>query len=593
MKIIVAQTAGFCMGVKMAVDRALELSNDKRARTYTLGPLIHNKQTIDMLKQRGVEEYNEAAPPKPNSTILIRAHGIPPDLVDKYESKSYKIVDGTCPKVKTVHKVIERFRALDYDIVITGDEGHAEVIGLMGYAGERGHLIQNVDDIVKLPPMKKICLVSQTTFDKILFDEIAESIKEKFIDSEVIIKKTICSATVKRQEETEQLAKSVDAVIVVGGKNSANTQRLVSIAQNHCKHTQAIETEDEIDCPQLSKCRTIGITAGASTPNWMIRRVCDHLQFLSHAKKNAHGVFMRAFDTMANLNLFVSTGAVAAYYVSCVIQGLNFSLTGGAIAFLYFMSAYLWNSLTNLESTLHLNISKYRFYNKHLKFLYFFSVASIVAALVISFMFDTRGGGHTFYLMLLAAFAGFAYHLKIIPGIFIFRKIVPYKSLKDVPASRDIFVALAWATILTFLPQTIAHTDITINIASLAVFAVIFMLSFLRSLIFDLRDIEGDRIMGRETLITIVGEKRARRTIYVMILGCVALIGIAPLFMGFAAYTYQGTIRMMTQIPALIYAAAFVKLNARIRSNHTVLFCLLADGIFYIAAAGAFLSVVF
>ncbi|MDR3012117.1 MAG: 4-hydroxy-3-methylbut-2-enyl diphosphate reductase [Chitinispirillales bacterium] len=595
MKIIVAQAAGFCMGVKRAVDQALMLSNDKSSTTWTLGPLIHNRQTIEMLEQRGVHVLNETDPPPAPTTLLIRAHGVPPEVMDQYKSIGYKIVDGTCPKVKTVHKVIERHRAQGYDIIITGDEGHAEVIGLLGYAGDHGYLIQTVDDINSLPRFEKICLVSQTTFDRVLFDDIAEKIKAKFGDCDIVVKKTICSATDQRQEETEKLARSVDAVIVVGGRNSANTQRLAQIAQTCGTHTQAIETEDEIEWEPLAECKTIGVTAGASTPNWMIKRVCDHLQFLSRTKeKKASGAFMRALDRMANLNLFVSTGAVAAYYVSCVMQGIDFPqlgdtiALGGAIAFFYFVSAYLWNSLASLESTLHLDISKYRFYHKYPKRLFFLSGASIVAVLITAFLINKQ----TFYLMFLASVAGSAYHITIVPKQL--RKFLPYKSLKDIPASRDLSVALAWAIILTFLPQTIAGTLTTnmINVTSLTVFAMIFMLSFLRSLIFDLRDIEGDRIMGRETLITIVGETRARNTIYIVILGCVGLILASPAILGAMAYEYAGTLRFWSQIPALIYAAVFVRINAGIRSNHTALFCLLADGLFYLAAFGAFLSTV-
>jgi len=583
MKIIVAQTAGFCMGVKMAVDRALELSEDKSA-AWTLGPLIHNTQTLDILRHRGVNELDESDPPPPPSTLLVRAHGVPPEVMERYRSAGYNMVDGTCPKVKTVHKVIKRYRKLGYRIIITGDEGHAEVIGLLGYAGEIGQLIQTLADADALPAFDKICLVSQTTFDRTLFDAIAEKIKVKFAGSEIVVKKTICSATEQRQEETRRIAGAVDALIVVGGKNSANTGRLVKIAQERGVHTQAVETEGDIEWEPLAKCKTVGVTAGASTPNWMIKRVCDHLQFLSQTKgHSAAGRTMRLLDVMTNLNLFVSTGAAAAYYVSCVLQGIPFSRAGGAIALLYFVSVYLWNSLTGLENTLHLDISKYRFYHKYPKRLFFISGACILTLLITAWAINRPA----LYLMLFASAAGLAYHITVVPGRL--KKLFPYKSLKDIPTSRDLFVALAWATILTFLPQTISGA-FALNALTLAVFAVIFVLSFMRSLIFDLRDIEGDRIMGRETLITIIGENRARRAISVMTWTCVFLLVASPAVMG--AYKYAETMRFLFQTPALIYAAVFARLNAGIRSNHSVLFCLLADGLFYIAAAGAFLSTI-
>jgi 4-hydroxy-3-methylbut-2-enyl diphosphate reductase len=586
MKIIVAQTAGFCMGVKRAVDQALELSNDKSSATYTLGPLIHNKQTIEMLNQRGVDALDEKNLPKLPSTILIRAHGVPPQVMGHYKTAGYKIVDGTCPKVKTVHKVIERYREQGFKIVITGDEGHAEVIGLMGYADDSGYLIQTLEDVNSLPEFGKICLVSQTTFDRFLFDDIADKIKEKFSTSEIVVKKTICSATDQRQEETMQLAQSVDAVIVVGGKNSANTQRLAKIAQECGAVTQAIETENDIDWDLLAKCKTIGVTAGASTPNWMIKRVCDYLHFMSQTKSKSFSNFvMRLFDIIVNLNLFAATGAVGAYYVSCVLQNIPFTLSGAGIALFYFISVYLWNSLANRENTLHHDISKYRFYNRYPRTLLFMSGASTLTVLISAFLINRP----TFYLMLFASIAGSAYHVTIIPENL--RKIFPYKSMKDIPSSRDLFVALAWATILTFLPQTIKST-LVIDPASIAAFSLIFILSFLRSLIFDLRDIEGDRIMGRETLITIIGEKLARKAIYLIIWTCVALLLISPMVLGLTAYSHTKTLRFMFLVPVLFYAAIFVRFNARIRSNHSALFSLLADGLFYLAALGAFISTI-
>lgn len=574
------------MGVKRAVDQALELSNDRSSATYTLGPLIHNKQTIEMLNHRGVCALDEKNLPAKPSTILIRAHGVAPEVMDNYKTAGYKIVDGTCPKVKTVHKVIERHRNHGYKIIITGDEGHAEVTGLLGYAGSSGYLIQTLDDVNNLPEFEKICLVSQTTFDRALFDSIAGKIKKRFCNSEIIVKKTICSATDQRQEETERLAGSVDAIIVVGGKNSANTQRLAKIAQECGTIAQAVETEEDINWDLLAKCKTIGVTAGASTPNWMIKRVCDYLQFMSQTKsKSVSNSFMRLFDIMVNLNLFVSTGTVAAYYVSCVLQGIPFTLPGAGITLFYFISVYLWNSLANRENTFHHDISKYRFYNKYPRFLLFMSGASILILLASSFLINSQ----TFYLMLFASLAGSAYHVTIIPGKL--KRFFPYKSLKDIPSSRDLFVALAWATILTFLPQTIKNTFV-IDPSSITAFSLIFILSFLRSLIFDLRDIEGDRIMGRETLITIIGEKMARRAIFIMIWTSTALLLISPAVLGLTAYSHTKTLRLLFLVPVLFYAAVFVRFNVKIRSNHSALFSLLADGLFYLAAFGAFISTI-
>ena len=573
------------MGVKRAVDLALENSSGSSKEIKTLGPLIHNSQTIEMLRQRGVTALEENQEPGEKSKLLIRAHGVPPEIQSRYEKVGHTIIDGTCPKVKTVHKVISRFRELGFLIVITGDKGHAEVIGLSGYAGDAGFLIQSVEDIERIPESEKICLVSQTTFDRSLFDRIASGIKDRFPASEVVIKKTICAATDQRQAEVADLAGHVDAMIVVGGKNSANTQRLAKIASSCGTPTQLVENEEEINWEAIQDCEIVGVAAGASTPNWMIKQVTDYLQLMDRTRKhNIHNMIWNSLDVIANMNIFVAFGAVAVYYASCTLQGISFSLPGAVLSFLYFLSMYLWNSLASIESTQHHGLSRYNFYQLHKKSLLLLSGISILSLLVMSLLISPI----LFYLMFFACFAGSVYHLTIVPAKF--RSILHYKKLKDIPTSRDIFVAIAWATVLTFIPQVL-NGNIQLRPVSIATFIWIFILGFFRSLIFDLREqFEGDRIMGRETLITIFGEKRARKTIHLMIWCCLVSLLVFPAFIGPSTYRHQNTIRFFLQIPTLFYASSFIRWNPRIRHSRPALFNLLADGVFYIVAIGAWVS---
>jgi 4-hydroxy-3-methylbut-2-enyl diphosphate reductase len=586
MKIIIAKTAGFCMGVKRAVDLALENASKNTDGISTIGPLIHNNQTLEMLQQRGVTTLKDSSDPSENKTLLVRAHGIPPQLQQKYSEKGHPIIDGTCPKVKTVHKVIERFKTQGYQIVITGDEGHAEVIGLLGYAGNCGHLVQTVENIDSLPHFEKVCLVSQTTFDRVLFDQIAYALTKKYAASDIVIKKTICSATDQRQKEIEQLSKQVDAMIVVGGKNSANTQRLAKIAIDNGIPAQHIETESEIDWKSISKCSTLGITAGASTPNWMIKRVVDYIQFMNQTqRKGLKNLFFHYLDLITNMNVFVSLSTIAIYFVSCYHQELPFKPRGALLSFLYFLSMYLWNSIASFEHTAHHGLWRFNFYQKYKSKLYQLSGASIIAMLYISWLYSRP----LFYLMLFASLAGSVYHITIVPRWL--EKFLHYRKLKDVPSSRDLFVALAWATVLTFMPQTLNGIFILQPI-TIAIFIWIFILAFLRSLVFDLRDIEGDRIMGRETLITIVGEKRARKSIYLIIIISFLMLLIAPGLKGLATYTSTTSLRFILQVPVLLYIYYFVKWNPRLQGKRSVIFNLMADGMFYLSGAGAVLSMV-
>ena len=572
------------MGVKRAVDLAVENAAAHTGRIFTLGPLIHNNQTLEMLKSRGVNLFDPKNPPADPSTIIIRAHGIPPTEQNALATGPHTIVDGTCPKVKTVHKVISKYRELGYSIIITGDDGHAEVIGLMGYAGDSGRLIDSLEDIESIPPTDKICVVSQTTFSSNLFDEIGEALKARFPEADVVIKKTICAATYKRQEEIEELAPKVDAMIVVGGKNSANTVRLADLSRECGTPTQHIETEDEINWEAIRTCKTVGITAGASTPAWMIRRVQDYLLMLD--KKNTGGplgAITSAGRLLGDLNVIIAGGGVAMYCASCAVQHLAFSKTGALLTFLYLLSMYLWNGLAHIESDRHLDMARHRFYQSLRHPLTGLAGLCIVSLLGISFAHSHL----LFLLMLIPTTAGFLYQLTIVPKPL--QALIRYKNLKDIPTSRDLFVAIAWGLLITFIPQGMSgHFAITKTAA--AVFGWTFFLSSIRSIIFDLRDIEGDRIMGRETLVTVIGEDRAKRVVNIALacaavsLGIIATVFILPIA-GVHDISAVGAVAVQLGVIACI--KLMMQLQKKLAEGRALLFGLLGDLPFYLSGLGA------
>jgi|WetSurMetagenome_2_1015567.scaffolds.fasta_scaffold00717_12 (E)-4-hydroxy-3-methyl-but-2-enyl pyrophosphate reductase len=580
MKIITASSAGFCMGVRRAVDIALEQAAKSPAGVLTLGPLIHNNQTVEMLRERRVAAIDESKQVPPESTILISAHGVPPAVQQSWEPRGH-VIDGTCPKVKTVHRVIEKYRERGFDIVITGDEGHAEVVGLQGYAGYAGHLIVSPQDVDGLPDFEKVCLVSQTTFDSETFDEIASRLRERFASrAEVVVKKTICSATDRRQTETRELTSAVDSMIVVGGKNSANTKRLAAIAGETGKPVQWVETELDINWDAIASSKVVGITAGASTPNWMITRITDYLTEMDRSrKKTPLGIFRYAVDMLGSFNLFVAAGAACMYYVSCMLQKFPPKPAGAVISFLYFLSMYLWNSLGSMEMTQHLDIGRYRFYRRNKPLLYILVAACMLTLLAVSSL-QSRA---LFYLMLLGSFAGSVYHLTIVPRPL--RRLLRYSRLHDVPMSRDLFVALAWAVVLTFMPHA-ATALFKFTVTTALTFSLLFVLAFLRSLVFDLRDIEGDRIMGRETLVTIIGEAHARRAIMAVTAAACILYAVSPLLIPTSAKG-AGYYRFLFQMVPILYLYIFVRLNRGHRYGRSVFFAIFADAPFYLAGAAA------
>jgi len=270
MKVILAQSAGFCWGVKRAVDRARELAKNAGQPVYTDGPLIHNQQMMEQLLAEGVRETDNPSGLE-TGLLMIRAHGIPPKRRKQIESLHLSIVDATCPDVAKIQGTIKKYAGRGHCIIIFGDKGHAEVLGLEGYAGEDGFVVGNVDDVQKLPAnLNRVCLVSQSTQFPTAYEKVAAAVTRRFPDALVI--NTICKSTLNRQQELLDIASRVDAIVVVGGAHSANTLRLVDLAGT-LKPTFHIQTADQLEPEAFRRFRTVGLTAGASTPTFIIEEV--------------------------------------------------------------------------------------------------------------------------------------------------------------------------------------------------------------------------------------------------------------------------------------------------------------------------------
>ena len=274
MKVILAKSAGFCWGVRRAVEKARRLAREKKAPIWTDGPLIHNRQ---MMEQLAKERVHETSQPESlaGGTLLIRAHGIPPDRREMLSRLAVDLEDATCPDVAKIQGLIKRYAAHGCHILIFGDEGHAEVIGLLGYAENRGRVVNSVADVDRLPAMEPVCLVSQSTQFPASYEQIAGAVRRRFPGATVL--DTICKSTRNRQQELMEIAAVADAVVVVGGLHSANTLRLVELART-LKPTVHVQTADELDPKDFLDMRTVGVTAGASTPEFIIEQVRQRLE---------------------------------------------------------------------------------------------------------------------------------------------------------------------------------------------------------------------------------------------------------------------------------------------------------------------------
>ena len=280
MKVIKAKTAGFCFGVKRAVDTVYEQVDACSSLIYTYGPIIHNEEVVRDMESKGVvvlrsEEELDALE---KGTVIIRSHGVGKWIYDKLEARNIRIVDATCPFVKKIHNIVRKASAEGAHIVIIGNPDHPEVQGIRGWAGEKVTVVQDKESAegVDFGKKEKICVVSQTTFNYNKFKDLVEIIKKKSYDVSVL--NTICNATKERQTEAESIAGSVDAMIVIGDKHSSNTQKLFEICRMACNNTYYIQTLDDLNLNQLGSVETVGITAGASTPNKIIEEVQNNVR---------------------------------------------------------------------------------------------------------------------------------------------------------------------------------------------------------------------------------------------------------------------------------------------------------------------------
>ena len=282
MNVELAKTAGFCFGVKRAVDTVYQQIEQYRGeKIFTYGPIIHNEEVIKDLRSHGVEVLNDEEELKTADAdvVVIRSHGVAKYIYDIMEERGITCVDATCPFVKKIHKIVAEKSAEGSYIVIVGNGEHPEVQGIRVWAGEQVTVVQTQEDAERfeLPDKdQKVCIVAQTTFNYNKFKELVEIISKKRYD--IVVLNTICNATKERQTEARQIAARVDAMVVIGDKRSSNTQKLFEICKEECLNTYYIQTLDDLDINQLRSVESVGITAGASTPNKIIEEVQNNVR---------------------------------------------------------------------------------------------------------------------------------------------------------------------------------------------------------------------------------------------------------------------------------------------------------------------------
>lgn len=486
LQITVAKSAGFCPGVKNAIDKVLELAKHSKKSIYTLGPLIHNKQVIETLREKNISAVASVDEIKTSDAILvIRAHGIPPEEEAKIRAGSIEVMDATCPLVKRVQENIRDHSRRGYATIIVGDRDHAEVIGLMGYAEGPCHVVSGPEEAAALPRMEKANIVAQTTQEADVFFAAAEAARKAC--GELIVSNTICNPTKQRQTETVEFSRNSDLVIVVGGKNSANTARLFQICERLAKKAVHIEREDELREELFKGAAKVFITAGASTPSWMIEKVLEKARELSgRAESPLAEKLSFAWKLVVTGSLYTALAAVALTYVCMKLEGTPVSrkllLMAGLFAFsLHMANRAVEKGAAAPDKARNLLFVRYKT----------FSRASALVTGMLAVLLSAALGWKVF---LAAAFfwaAGMMY---------------PYKlPLAAFPASKDTVTALGWAFMCAWAPG-LWHAGTASKSTHLAVLFA-FLLVFMRSVLSGVINAHSDMIVGKENFYKAAGPR--------------------------------------------------------------------------------------
>ncbi|MFZ5584513.1 MAG: 4-hydroxy-3-methylbut-2-enyl diphosphate reductase [Thermodesulfobacteriota bacterium] len=519
MRVRLARTAGFCMGVRRAMELSLLAAHQKPGDLCSYGPLIHNPQVRELLATKGLKTLQEMPPPGSHAggTVIIRAHGVPPEAKDGLKRAGFdRVVDGTCPRVVKVQAIIRRAARRGMSPVIVGDADHAEVVGLMGHAEGRGHVVSRPEEVAALPDLGPVVVVAQTTQSEQVFAAAVAALKERF--GPVEVHDTICEATHSRQDEVLRLAAEVDGVVVVGGRDSANTKRLAQLAAQTGKPAFLVETEAELDRAALARLGVVGVTAGASTPNWMIKKVMRELAAIRGQGEGGAGFWLRrAFRFLVRSQLLVALGAAGMTLAACLLQGLKPRPELIGVAFCYIYAMHILNHFLDKEAGQYNEPDRAQFLAKHRIFLIGSGVVSAAAALALC----ARLGPWPFGLVLVMSALGLLYSVPVLPARFGFAR------LKDIPGSKTLSAALAWAFIVALLPAVAEeHFD---PWATPLAFGYTLVMLFVRCALFDILDVQGDLIVGKETIPIVLGEGRTRRLLTGLVLGLALILAASPL----------------------------------------------------------------
>lgn len=514
MKIELAKHSGFCFGVKNAIVRVVEEINTSDDPIHVYGPLIHNPQTVSILESRGLKTIY-SLDDIDGRQVAVRTHGIPIEENSEIKKRAKRMLNLTCPKVGRVQAIIKKHSSMGCHTIILGDEDHAEVVGLKSFASAGVSVISSVDEQMNIPDADRYLLVSQTTLDRELFDKIVNVLSGRL--KNLTIMDTICDSTRNRQEDVHDgIKKGIDTLIVVGGKNSANTTRLAEIGREYGIRTFHIETEEELVYDELLESKHILVTAGASTPGWIINNVLERLYDIKYRKSN---FLMKAGKIL--LEFFVRTNSLSAtfaFFVTWFLKSTrgypsDFSLP--LISMLYIFSMYSTNNYLDRDFLKASNSHKYGIYRKYGNALMLISLGMLAASfyLILDYSIITK-------LLLVSSYIfGFIYFT---PPVKHFIDALKIPFIKNFYSSK-IVTSLGWLTVVVIVPSL----QFGLNpVLAFFILTLVLCIITIRHLLLGSVAYQGDFIFGRISLPIWLGQRRTTHLCYffsiLTILACLA-----------------------------------------------------------------------
>ncbi|MCU0845538.1 MAG: 4-hydroxy-3-methylbut-2-enyl diphosphate reductase [Spirochaetes bacterium] len=500
MKIELARHSGFCMGVRDAILTIVEELNTAGEEILVHGPLIHNPQTVAILARRGLRTIH-TLDDIDGKTIAVRTHGIPIENLRDIKARSRRYLNLTCPRVSRVQGLIKNYSGKGYYTIIIGDRDHAEVLGLKSYAAGGVTVVSDIADIHSVPGADKYIVVSQTTQDSDQFSAIVSELEKRFVG--VTVFNTICDSTHNRQSDIRDgIARNIDALVVVGGRQSANTTRLAQMGRECGIRTFHVETEAELSGGDFRGVKHVLVTAGASTPGWIINNVMERLYEIQYGNSRFFpGIIVKLLDFILRTNILSAAAAALISLFALSFAGETAGMMFPLTSFLYIFAMYTLNNHFEMDSLLIRNPVKYEIQNRFKHAL----LPMAILALGVCLYLAARHEPVVALVYLVSCVLGAIYSTRVVKRIV---ESTGIGLLERAYNLKNIVSAFGWLIVTTVLPLAAAGADTS---SFLGACSFVFALVLFRNILLDIIAFQGDLIFGMQTFSTILGVRSAGR----------------------------------------------------------------------------------